>query len=93
MTKTKWDGISNVAIPESVAVCPDCGAQIVVEIYEITSGFGETEWRVNEDGSGVHIGCTREDDSHYQMPYVDWMPLDVPVIRWLNNNYDFDVTP
>jgi hypothetical protein len=95
MSKTKWNG-SIITILESVAVCPECGAQIEADVYEISQETDGDMWKVWEDGSGLHIQCTKEDDSHYQMPYVDWMPLEAPVIRWLNDNYDFtprEVTP
>lgn len=87
MNKTKWDGKAQILIPVSVAICPECSAQIEADVYEVGK-FGRV-WRVNDDGSGLHIQCTKEDISHYNMPYVDWLPLDKPVIDWLNANYDF----
>jgi hypothetical protein len=89
MAKTKWDGVSTIPIPENVAVCPECGAAIFADVYEISQEADGELWQVWEDGSGLHIQCTQEDDSHYRMPYVDWVPIEPQVIRWINNNYDF----
>lgn len=89
MKKKIWDGVAAIVIPTSVADCPDCGAEIYADVYEAVSEDGIHNWRVDEDGSGLHIQCTKEDASHYNMPYVDWLPLDEPVIRWLNKYYDF----
>lgn len=30
-------------------------------------------------------------DEHYSMPYVDWLPIEDKVERWLKNKYDFDM--
>ena len=84
--KKIWDN-QDIPIPESVAVCPECGAPVVADVYEIQE-FIEGVWTVADDGSGMHIQCTREDGNHYQMPYVDWMPLDFPIAVWINANYD-----
>ncbi len=89
MGKIIWDGLHDIDIPTNVAVCPECGAALVADVFEITSVDGKTNWHLEEDGSGLHIQCSQEDDSHYQMPYVDWLPLDEPVIKWLNANVDF----
>jgi hypothetical protein len=93
--KKKWTG-SAIKIPESVAMCPECGASVYADIFEVGLDDGATEWTVAGDGSGMHLQCEDEDDNHYGSPYIDWMPLDAPVARWLNDNYDFaprQVTP
>ena len=28
---------------------------------------------------------------HYDMPYVDWLPVDGDVEKWLEENYRFDL--
>jgi hypothetical protein len=91
--KKKWDGVSTITIPANVSTCPECGAAVFVDIYEITQADNNEDWKLNEDGSGFHLQCVQEDDSHYQMPYVDWLPLEPRIIRWINDNYDFNPYP
>lgn len=82
-------------IPESVAVCPICGAPIVIQ--DIDAWESETG-RVTEDG--FKIDCSTEPDeddneddwddflsSHWSMPYVDWLPLTMRVYKWFDSNY------
>lgn len=82
-----------LAIPDDVALCPICGAPLVVEdIDEWDAETGE----VTEHG--LHITCSKEPDIdskgwnewhnwHYKMPYVDWLPLQKPVREWFNAHY------
>lgn len=84
-----WDGTQDIEIPVNVAVCPECGAGIVADVFEVTSEDGETNWHLEPDGSGLHIQCSKEDNNHYKMPYVDWLPIDDVVITWLNKNVQF----
>ena len=77
-------------IPEAVGRCPICGAPIVIESI--------TECELGDDGrwqpSDVDITCSTEPDvdesdyrrwvdSHFKMVYVDWLPLSVRVLKWL----------
>jgi len=80
-------------IPAEVGVCPICKAKLIIE--------GIDEWetetgRVTE--GGFHITCktqpepdgTNQDNWwnwHYQMPYVDWLPVQMQVYEWFNSNY------
>jgi hypothetical protein len=84
-----WDGTQDIEIPVNVAVCPECGAGIVADVFEVTSEDGETNWHLESDGSGLHIQCSKEDNNHYKMPYVDWLPIDDVVVTWLNKNVQF----
>jgi len=80
-------------IPLDLFQCPICGAQIVfTEINEY-----ETETGKVTDG-GFHVSCTTEPDfddpdyddfmsSHFSMPYVDWLPLEARVYKWLSAGY------
>lgn len=100
-----WMGIQTVApdadirIPASVAVCPICGSEVVVEIEA---------WEQNDDGSwqagesGTYCNCITEPDmdgdewedwfrGHWSMPYVDWLPVDEKVKAWLDRHYRFAV--
>jgi hypothetical protein len=84
-------------IPLDVAKCPICGAQIVLEI-DAWEQLDDGTWAAAEDGT--HVSCTMEPDidddgwedwfnGHYSMPYVDWMPVDTRVYKWLLTNYRF----
>ena len=74
--------------------CPKCGAKIYIDEID--------EW---ETATGIimtaHINCITEPpigsrrwedwfNWHWDMPYVDWMPLEIDVIEWLKNNYRID---
>lgn len=80
----------NVTIPKNVAVCPYCGDGLTAEIT------GEYE---EDDGTRVideiMMECDSEPDLdsrdwhewlavHSDMPYVNWLPVEMKVQRWLN---------
>ena len=80
-------------IPTALFVCPICGAQIAFE--EISEYETETG-KVTE--TGFHVTCTTEPDiededyddwlnGHFSMPYVDWLPLEMKVYKWLSKNF------
>jgi hypothetical protein len=69
--------------------CPICGAKVFITCI--------TEW---ESDTGTIVGyeyeCETEPDidsddweswfdGHYSMPYVDWLPWQVSVDKWLAN--------
>ena len=73
--------------------CPICGAKVHVTDVD--------EWEC-ESGSiiGWHCDCETEPDidsddwpewfhGHYAMPYVDWMPYQTRMLRWLNARYHY----
>ena len=80
-------------IPTSVAVCPKCGTQLVIEDidqWEVETG------RVTE--CGFHITCANQPDIdsdewrewfnwHWSMPYVDWLPVTAVVYKWFDERY------
>lgn len=81
-------------IPGDVAVCPICGAGLVVEDVDECEEGG----RVTEEG--LHITCVTAPDIddetwhswfnwHYNMPYVDWLPVKTVVYRWFDANYRY----
>jgi len=85
-------------IPLELFQCPICGAQIYIQEID--------EWET-ETGKitdcGLDISCTTEpefdDDQwhdwfsgHFSMPYVDWLPLEVKVLAWLNRHYRMPTT-
>lgn len=86
-----------IHIPPVVAICPICGATLIVEI---------DEWEENDDGSwqvsdcGLKSECVTEPEvgskewadwfkGHYRMPYVDWLPVDVKLTKWVQASYRF----
>jgi hypothetical protein len=85
-------------IPLTVAMCPICGGQIYLEIDEWEQ---EDDGLWSASASGVHVDCTTApedmhsaewDDwftAHWSMPYVDWLPVEQVVYKWLFGNYRF----
>mgnify|MGYP001581892030 CR=1 FL=1 len=86
-----------IEIPPEVAVCPKCAGKLYANI---------DEWEQCDDGSWIasnpHTECEHEPDIdssewrawfdwHYDMPYVDWLPVDYDVEKWLEENYRFDI--
>lgn len=80
--------------------CPICGDKLTLDIDAWTSDYDG--WKAED--SGVHVSCVSEPDitdddyedwfdGHYQMPYVDWLPVDQKVYDWLEDNYRFSETP
>lgn len=80
-----------IVVPRTIAVCPICGAKIVIEEIQ--------EWEC-ETGLPLSISleCVTEPDiesarwpewhqGHWSMPYVDWLPLELPVLHWLQKNF------
>ena len=89
-----------IKIPASVAVCPICGAEAVIEDMDEWEQEDDGSWSVSE--GGLHLSCITEPDidsrewrgwfsCHFSMPYVDWLPLQIKIHKWLNANYRFVV--
>lgn len=85
------DRQSPISVPSNVAMCPICGAPIVVA--DITEWESETGKPV-----GISVECTTEPDidsdewedwhkGHYSMPYVDWLPVENRVLTWFQAQY------
>lgn len=84
------------ALPDKFK-CPICGDKLTLEIEAWTEN-GES-WEASSDG--IHTLCVSEPDdiggdewddwlnSHYQMPYVDWLPVETDIYFWLKKNYKF----
>ena len=96
---SKFSEIS-ISIPPEIAVCGICGAEVVLEIDEIEEDSAGL-WAASQ--SGVNVNCATEpsmDDekawysfhwSHWSMPYVDWLPVQIRVYRWLLQHYRFSL--
>jgi hypothetical protein len=89
-----------IAIPASVAICPICKAAATMEIDKWEQNKDGT-WQAGE--CGVHLSCSTEPDVHsnvrrwrewhnwhFRMPYVDWLPVERTVYKWLVQNYRFE---
>jgi hypothetical protein len=89
---------ATVAVPPAVAMCPICGAALVITLEACELDDDET-WKASE----IHVECTTEPDlddaawqswhnGHYAMPYVDWLPLNLALLAWLRHTYRFTET-
>lgn len=88
-----------IKIPAHVAVCPKCDAPIAADIDEWKQQDDGT-WTASM--GGIHINCTTEPDIdrkewrewldwHWSTPYIDWLPLEERMRRWVNDHYRFDM--
>ena len=88
-----------LSIPVEVARCPICEQPLFAEFDEWTENDDHT-WQAGD--CGTHLRCTAEPDfgkqewfdfidSHYKMPYVDWLPLEERVLQWINQRYRFKI--
>lgn len=90
-------GLDNLRIPRRIASCPICEAPIEVEF---------DEYQKREDGTWectrAKPNCTTEPDidspewddwmnGHWSTPYVDWLPLEISLTKWVNQRYSFNV--
>ena len=86
--RAEWKSID---VPRAVAACPICDEPIVIE--EVS------EWEC-ENGKpiSISIDCTTQPDidsdewwdwhrGHWSMPYVDWLPVEMLVLRWFQAHY------
>ena len=87
-----------IDIPESVAVCPICGAKLTSEV---------DSWTQDENGlwyaDPVKLNCSTEPEDigsiewndwfsgHWSTPYVDWLPLEIEVTEWAKRKYRFEL--
>jgi predicted nucleic acid-binding Zn-ribbon protein len=75
-----------VMVPPAVAVCPECGGRLYLDVVEWESDSGRPT-----DG-GVHVDCEREPDPDDDSPEAedaehrswqsDWMPVMDRVTAW-----------
>lgn len=80
------------ALPLALPVpCPICGSTVYLRAV--------TEWETDSGAIvGVEYDCETEPDidsdewwgwhhEHFRMPYVDWLPWETNMLRWLNDHY------
>lgn len=88
--KGKLDAFLPLTLPQP---CPICNAKVVLTAV--------TEWE-SETGKAVTVEyeCETEPNidskewrgwhrGHYRMPYVDWLPWELQMLKWLNANYEY----
>ena len=81
-----------VAVPPKLAVCPKCEGKL--SIAECTGWVeGESGLLIPDE---IHLACEHEPDIdsdaweewrnwHYNMPYVDWLPVNTRVLAWFQH--------
>ena len=82
-------------IPESIAKCPYCNGKLILyglEEYEVKTdeSIGEVfkpEFECSTEPDDIDSN-EYDDwlDSHSDMPYVYWMPVEQTVTAWLNSD-------
>lgn len=88
---------AEIQVPPGIAVCPICGANLYIEMDEWEED-GEGGWKA----ASPKAQCTTEPsidsrkwrewhDWHYQMPYVDWLPVEMRIKAWMDKTYRFDL--
>lgn len=100
MTKDTLDKMMPIKVPRKVAECPICGADVQIE--EVMEWHEEQGGHMRVDlDSTVHFNCVTEPDietdewedwhrGHWSMPYVDWLPLERPILYWLDRQLEND---
>jgi hypothetical protein len=94
--RQRLDPNATFDVPEYVATCPICGAKLWANFEEWEATGRSNRWRCTM----AKLNCETEPDiddpdfddwmnGHYQMPYVDWMPLEIEIARWINRRYWF----
>ncbi len=85
-------------IPGYKFKCPKCGDLLTLEIDEWEQ-LADGTWQISE--GGLQLSCASEPmigskkwndwfNWHFDMPYVYWLPLQMRVLQWLNENYRFE---
>ena len=93
---------SEIILPKSFA-CPICGMDIYVSEVSEWEQDDDGNWKAQ----AVKIDCVSDPDftgdhsseainghlqSHWRMPYVDWLPLEGIVTEWVNEHYSWDLS-
>lgn len=96
MELLKTDAV--LPVPPEVGKCPYCGGKVFVQF---------DQWSENDDltwsASDLAVTCETEPDidsdefeewleSHSEMPYVYMLPLEMRLMKWINERYRFDLS-
>ncbi len=91
LTRIEPGKLPEIWIPPQAAKCPICGGRLYVS--------GVDEWETDTGrATQITVECESEPDidgpdwedwfsGHYSMPYVDWLPLEEPLLAWFNRHY------
>lgn len=95
------DSQSPVYVPVAVAKCPYCGDKLV--IVAVDEWIRKEEGVYYPDH--IEVQCDSQPDiedenenpgitysfekTHYNMPYVNWMPVEEKVLAWFAKTYNF----
>jgi hypothetical protein len=94
-----------IHIPARIAVCPICGAEVVIDYID--------EWEEDEEliyngrpllrasELGVKVNCIKEPsmdssewrdwfNGHWSTPYIDWLTVEKKVYDWIDGNFRFE---
>jgi hypothetical protein len=85
------ESLEIVRVPIAVGRCPVCGGCFDVTVQGYDTYLDGSNSMVVE----IHAECESEDiedddDEHWEglsMPYVDWLPIQERITRWLNTNF------
>ncbi len=89
-----------IDVPESIAVCPYCGAALYVQ-FEEWEQLLDQSWQVSDTGAKAECESEPELATHEEhvydewmkrhtyMPYVYWLPVEVKVTTWLQAKFRF----
>lgn len=78
-----------VAVPEKLAVCPICGGKLTITACDAGTMYEPGLWTPEEITTECeHMPDIDSDEWvawnawHYNMPYVDWLPVDTKILCW-----------
>lgn len=78
-----------IAVPEKLAVCPICGGKLTITACDAGTMYEPGLWTPEEITTECeHMPDIDSDEWvawnawHYNMPYVDWLPVDTKILRW-----------
>lgn len=64
--------------------CPYCGGKLTVSV---------NGWHKEDDGwvaDDLQLDCENDDEKHEDhcdMPYLNWLPVEQQILRWMNARY------
>lgn len=89
---------SEIILPASFT-CPICGDKLNVEEVDGWELDDDGKWKIDSikvdcvtfPGFDDHDEFENYMSGHYSMPYVDWMPLEQSILKWVNDNYTWEM--
>ena len=92
MTRDEFDKLLPLKVPAVIAECPICSDVLFID--GVDEWYDEGGQMRLDPEMGVSLDCATEPDiddpewhdwhnGHWSMPYVDWLPVQQRVTRWL----------